>query len=142
MAHDSRSALAYNLLTDILAQEDILLSVNSGSGICEVRVEKGLPFRIREKWATIGEESGPWHIHLNMDEVTEARFIMESRNDGKHSYSIRFFDTKGHLSMRANFINMYDVNGKSVKQKVDRFDSIYRKYESNDSLKLRSYANA
>jgi hypothetical protein len=32
-------------------------------------VEKGLPFRIREKWATIGDENRPWHIHLNMDEV-------------------------------------------------------------------------
>lgn len=66
MANDYN--LGYELITDILAQENILLSVNSGSGICEARVEKGLPFRIREKWATIGDESRPWHIHLNLDE--------------------------------------------------------------------------
>ena len=52
------------LFAEILAQDNILLSVNSGNGICEARVEKGLSFRIREKWATIGDESRPWHIHL------------------------------------------------------------------------------
>ena len=31
--------LAYQLITDILSQKDILLSVNSGSGICEAKVE-------------------------------------------------------------------------------------------------------
>jgi putative heme iron utilization protein len=132
----NHSNLAYELITDILAQENILLSVNSGSGICEARVEKGLPFRIREKWATIGDESKPWHIHLNMDEVREARFVKEARTDGKYSYSIRFFDSKGNLSMRANFIKMHDVNGNLIKDKIDRFEEIYKKYGSNDSLML------
>ena len=41
MSHD----LGYQLISDILSQQDILLSVNSGSGsIAEARVEKGLPF--------------------------------------------------------------------------------------------------
>lgn len=132
----NHSNLAYELITDILAQDNILLSVNSGSGICEARVEKGLPFRIREKWATIGEENRPWHIHLNMDEVREARFVREARTDGKYSYSIRFFDSKGNLSMRANFIKMHDVNGNLIKDKIDRFEEIYKKYGSNDSLML------
>jgi hypothetical protein len=43
------------------------LSVNSGSDIPEARVEKGLLFRIRGKWATIEDENRPWHIHLNLD---------------------------------------------------------------------------
>jgi len=39
-----RYDLAYQLISDILYQQDILLSVNSGSGsIAETRVEKGLP---------------------------------------------------------------------------------------------------
>ena len=96
------------LFAEILAQENILLSVNSGNGICEARVEEGLTFRIREKWATIGDESRPWHIHLNMEEVKEARFVKEARSDGRQSYSIRFFDSNGNLAMRANFIGMYD----------------------------------
>ena len=54
------------------------LSVNSGSSIAEARVEKGLPFRIREKWATIGDENRPWHIHLNMKEVVQVRFVKDN----------------------------------------------------------------
>jgi hypothetical protein len=120
MAQDTPYDLAYQLISDILSQQDIILSVNSGSGsISEARVEKGLPFRIKEKWATIGDDNRPWHIHLNMDEVVEARFIKESRlPDGRKSYSIRFFDSKEGLSMRANFTKLYDGNGYVVKKKL------------------------
>jgi len=131
--------IAYQLISDILSQQDIILSVNSGSGsIAEARVEKGLPFRIKEKWATIGDDNKPWHIHLNMDEVVEARFIKEPRSDGKQSYSIRFFDSKGNLSMRANFTKMYDSNGDLVNEKVAKFDEMYSKHGSKELLSLRS----
>jgi putative heme iron utilization protein len=137
MGQDTPYDIAYQLISDILSQQDILLSVNSGSGISEARVEKGLPFRIREKWATIGDENRPWHIHLNMDEVVQARFAKEPRSDGRHSYSIRFFDPKGNLSMRANFTKMYDSNGNLVKEKVAKFDEMYTKYGSKELLSLR-----
>lgn len=125
------------LFAVILAQENILLSVNSGNGICEARVEEGLTFRIREKWATIGDESRPWHIHLNMEKVKEARFVKEARSDGRQSYSIRFFDSKGNLAMRANFIGMYDSDGNLIKEKIDRYDEIHRKFGGKDSLLLK-----
>jgi putative heme iron utilization protein len=137
MGHDTPYDIAYQLISDILSQQDILLSVNSGSGISEARVEKGLPFRIREKWATIGDEDRPWHIHLNMDEVVQARFVKEARSDGRQSYSIRFFDPKGNLSMRANFTKIYDSNGNLVKEKVAKFDEMYTKYGSKEMLALR-----
>ncbi|MDQ4055831.1 MAG: hypothetical protein M3156_00265 [Thermoproteota archaeon] len=128
--------LAYQLITDILSQKDILLSVNSGSGICEAKVEEGLSFRIKEQWATIGDEDRPWHIHLNMDEVIEAKFVKEPRSDGKQSYSIRFFNSKGNLVMRANFTKMYDSSGNPLKEKVAKFDEISSKYGSKESISL------
>jgi hypothetical protein len=139
MDHDTKYDLAYQLISDILSQQDILLSVNSGSGsIAETRVEEGLPFRIKDKWATIGDENRPWHIHLNMDEVVEARFIKEPRSsDGRQSYSIRFFDSKGGLSMRANFTKLYDSSGNAMKEKVAKFDEIYTKYGSKELLSVR-----
>ena len=137
MGQDTPNDIAYQLISDILSQQDILLSVNSGSGISEARVEKGLPFRIREKWATIGDEDRPWHIHLNMDEVVQARFVKEARSDGRQSYSIRFFDPKGNLSMRANFTKMYDSNGNLLKEKVAKFDEMYTKYGSKELLSLK-----
>jgi putative heme iron utilization protein len=138
MEQDTPYDFAYQLISDILSQQDILLSVNSGSGsIAEARVEKGLPFRIRGKWATIGDENRPWHIHLNMDEVVEARFVKEPRSDGRQSYSIRFFDSKGNLSMRANFTKMYDSSGNLVKEKIAKFDEMYTKYGNKELLSLR-----
>jgi putative heme iron utilization protein len=128
--------LAYQLITDILSQKDIILSVNSGSGICEAKVEEGLSFRIKEKWATIGDEDRPWHIHLNMDEVIEAKFVKEPRSDGRQSYSIRFFNSKGILAMRANFTKMYDSSGNLLKEKVAKFDEISSKYGSKESISL------
>jgi len=136
MGSDTSYDLAYQLISDILSQQDILLSVNSGSSIAEARVEKALPFRIREKWATIGDENRPWHIHLNMKEIVQARFVKEPRSDGSQSYSIRFFDSYGNLSMRANFTKMYDSNGNLVKEKAAKFDEIYTKYGSKESLSL------
>ncbi|MGB8134782.1 MAG: ChuX/HutX family heme-like substrate-binding protein [Nitrososphaeraceae archaeon] len=136
MGSDTSYDLAYQLISDILSQQDILLSVNSGSSIAEARVEKALPFRIREKWATIGDENRPWHIHLNMKEVVQARFVKEPRSDGRQSYSIRFFDLNGNLSMRANFTKMYDSSGNLVKEKAAKFDEIYTKYGSKESLSL------
>jgi putative heme iron utilization protein len=136
MNNKSNYTLARDLFSEILAQKNILLSVSSGSGICEVRIEKGLPFRIREKWATIGDESRPWHIHLNMEEVKEARFVKETRSDGRESYSIRFIDSKGILAMRANFVGLYDSNGNLKKEMVDKFDEIHRKYGGKDFLLL------
>lgn len=136
MGSDISYDLAYQLISDILSQQDILLSVNSGSSIAEARVEKALPFRIREKWATIGDENRPWHIHLNMKEVVQVRFVKEPRSDGRQSYSIRFFDSNSNLSMRANFTKMYDSNGNLVKEKAAKFDEIYTKYGSKESLSL------
>jgi putative heme iron utilization protein len=137
MNNEMNNSPAIELFTEILAQEKILLSVNSGSGICEARIEKGLPFRIREKWATIGDESKPWDIHLNMEEVKEARFVKETRNDGKQSYSIRFFDSKGNLAMRANFIGLYDSSGNLMKDRIDKYNEIHRKFGNRDSILLK-----
>jgi putative heme iron utilization protein len=137
MNNEMNISLAVDLFAEILSQENILLSVNSGNGICEARVEKGLPFRIREKWATIGDESRPWHIHLNMEEIKEARFVKEARSDGRQSYSIRFFDSRGNLAMRANFIGLYSSNGNLIKDKTDRYDEIHRKFGSKDLLLLK-----
>jgi len=128
--------LFYNLISDILKTDDVLLSINSGGGICETRVEKGIPFKIKDRWATIGDDRGPWHIHLNVEKVKEAKFIQEPRADGKNSYSIRFFDSEGNLSMRANFTKMYDNSGNAIKEKAEKYDEIFRKHGSKESLTL------
>lgn len=137
MEDNTKYDVAVELISDILSQQDVSLSVNSGSGIAELKIETGLPFRIKDKWATIGDDDRPWHLHLNMDEVVDARFVKETRSDGRQSYSIRFFDSIGHLAMRVNFIKLYDNNGNLIMEKAAKFDEIYAKYGEKEMLSLR-----
>ena len=128
--------MAEKLISDILSQDDVILSINSGSGICEAKIEKNLPLRIREQWATIGCDDRSWHIHLNLEEVTEARFVTETRTNGLISYSIRFIDSKGNLAMRANFVKMYDKQGKIIQDRVAKYDEIFKKYGEEEIICL------
>ena len=120
--------LIYELVSDILDIDDIMLSVNSGSGICEVRIERGLPVRIKDKWMTIGNEDKSWHIHLNLDNVKTAKFVTEIREGGMNGYSVRFFDSNGNIAIRANFVKMYDDNGNLSAAKFDRYNQLFTKY--------------
>jgi Haem utilisation ChuX/HutX len=126
--------LIKELVSDILSVDDIMFSVNSGSGICEVRNERGLPVRINDKWMTIGDEDKSWHIHLNLQNVTTAKFVKENRQSGISGYSIRFFDSNGNIAMRANFVKMYDDNGNLVSAKSRRYDELFIKYGKKEIL--------
>ena len=126
--------LINELVSDILDIEDIMLSVNSGSGICEIRIERGLPVRIKDKWMTIGNEDKSWHIHLNLDNVKTAKFVSEVRESGISGYSVRFFDSNGNIAMRANFVNMYDNNGNLSSAKFDRYEKLFAKYGKKEII--------
>jgi hypothetical protein len=126
--------LINELVSDILDIDDIMLSVNSGSGICEVRIEQGLPVRIKDKWMTIGNEEKSWHIHLNLDNVKTAKFVTEIRESGMNGYSVRFFDSNSNVAMRANFVKMYDDNGNLRSAKFDRYDKLVTKYGKNQII--------
>ena len=130
MSHD----LIKQLVSDILSLDDIMFSVNSGNGICEVKSERGLPVRISEKWMTIGNEAKSWHIHLNLENVNTAKFVKESRQGGMNGYSIRFFDSNGNIAMRANFVKMYDENGNLLSSKSNRYDEIFIKYGKKEII--------
>jgi len=128
--------MAERLINDILSQENIILSVNSGSGICEVRIEDKLPLRIRNQWATIGYEDRSWHIHLNLDQIRMAKFVKEIRTNGMSSYSIRFFDSEEKLAMRANFTKMYDERGNLIQGNVAKYEDMFKKYGNKDKISL------
>ena len=66
-----------DLLNDILKEENVLVSINVGGAIIEMRVNKDLQYRTRENWITIGDNDGPCHMHINKNEVKEIRFVRE-----------------------------------------------------------------
>ena len=120
------------LVSDILKIENIMFSISSGSGICEVKCEKDLPVRVSDKWLTIGNEVKPWHIHLNLENVTMAKFVIEERQSGMNGYSIRFYDSQGNIIMRANFVNMYDDDHILIPKKYDKYNELFIKYGNTE----------
>jgi putative heme iron utilization protein len=127
-----------DILNDILSQDNVMLSIKSTGAVCEVNTEMNLPLRISDQYATIGDETRPWHIHVNLFETREARFVIENKTNGKNSYSIRFFDPKGNLVLRANFVRMYDSSNALVQERLLAYERIFAKYGKKQNLVLRA----
>jgi len=115
-----------------------MLSVKSSGAVCEVNTEMNLPFHISDQYATIGDETRPWHIHVNLRETKEARFVIENKTNGRNSYSIRFFDLTGNLVLRANFVRMYDSSNILIQERLLAYERIFAKYGKQQNLVLRA----
>jgi putative heme iron utilization protein len=128
------------VMNDILSQDNVMLSVKSTGAVCEVNTEMNLPLRVSDQYATIGDETRPWHIHVNLIETKEARFVIENKTNGRNSYSIRFFDSKGNLVLRANFVRMYDngSNNTLIQERLLAYEKIFVKYGKKQNLVLRA----
>ena len=125
-----------SMIKDVLLLDNMMVSVKSENAIAEVKIEKNTPFRIREQWATIGDEKGPWHMHVNIQETKEARFIVENKDNGRKSYSIRFFNSKNALVLRVNFMKMHDEKNETIEENLSRYKNLFLKYGEKDSLFL------
>jgi putative heme iron utilization protein len=136
---DKNSDITFeDIINDILPHDNVMLSVRSSGAVCEVNAEKNLLLRVREQYATIGDESRPWHIHVNLNNTKEARFVIENKSDDRKSYSIRFFDLEGNLVLRANFIKMYDSSNALIREKYLAYEQIFSKYGKKQSLFLKT----
>jgi putative heme iron utilization protein len=127
-----------DIINDILSQENVMLSVKSAGAVCEVNTEMNLPLRVSDQYATIGDETRPWHIHVNLCETKEASFVIENNTSGRNSYSIRFFDSKGNLVLRANFVRMYDSSNRLIQERLLAYERIFSKYGKKQNLVLRA----
>ncbi len=62
-----------------------MLSVKNCGTVCEVNTEMNLPLRISGQYATVGDETRPWHMHVNLRGTPEARFVIENKTDDRNS---------------------------------------------------------
>lgn len=127
-----------DIISHIVSQDNVMLSVKSSGAVCEVNTEKNLPLRITDQYATIGGEIRPWHIHVKLLETKEARFVLENSTNGRNSYRIRFFDSKGNLVLRANFVRMYDRSNTLIQQRRLAYEKIFAKYGKKQNVLLRA----
>lgn len=124
------------LIKDILMLNDIMISIRSAGGVAELRLDKDTPFRIKYQWATIGDEKGQWHLHINIYDIKVAKFIVEDKEDGRKSYSIRFFNSNNDLILRVNFLKMYTPEKTIIPENISRYKKLFSKYGENQSLTL------
>ena len=134
----ANNATFESIINDALLLDNTMISVKSDGAVAEVKLEKGLPFRIREQWATLGDENGSWHLHINIEETKKAKFITETMANGRNSYSIRFFNSKDVLVFRINFMKMYNKNNELLKENLSRFEELFTKYGRKDILYLKN----
>lgn len=125
-------------VNDIFLLDDIMLSIKSDGAIAEVRLEKKTPFRIREQWATIGDEKGSWHVHVNIHEAKVAKFVIESSENGRRRYSIRVFNSGNRLILRANFMRMYTAENEIIEESLARYENLFAKYGKKETIMLQS----
>lgn len=126
-----------DLLNDILKEENVLVSINVGGAIIEMRVNKDLQYRTRENWITIGDNDGPCHMHINKNEVKEIRFV-RGKKETKTSYSIRLMNAKDERLIAVFFTRMQDENGNPVKERIERYEYIFKKYGSKEVIPLHN----
>lgn len=123
------------LLSDIIKQENVLMTVNAGGAVIEMRANPDLPFKVSNNWITIGDNDGPCHMHINKDEVREVRFVKEQK-ENRISYSIRLMNGKGERLLGIFFTKIQDENGNMIKERVEKYENIFKKYGSKEVIPL------
>jgi len=120
--------MLFELLSDIIKVDDVLLITKNIGATCEIR-SNSLTIRQKEKWITLGDNDGPAHMHINSEMIQFAEFIQEQRSD-KISFSIRFFDENNERIVAAFFTKMYDESKNLISERKDFYDSLHEKYSS------------
>ena len=120
--------MLFELLSDIIKVNDVLLITKNIGATCEIR-SNSLTIRQKEKWITIGDNDGPAHMHINSEMIKSAEFVKEQRPD-RISFSIRFFDINNERLVAAFFTKMYDESKNLVIEREKLYNSLNQKYSS------------
>ena len=120
------SELVGVLLHQLVNLSDICLVVGSNEAVCEAFVDpETMDFRLDGNFATL--ENGPWHIHMDMDQVHKITFEVKPDTDHNRdqlSYSVRFFDAGDRFLLRAFFMDMYGDDGVLRPERQQAYDAL------------------
>ena len=120
--------MLFDLLSDIVANDDVLLIVKNNSATSETR-SNSLSIRQKEKWITIGDNDGPAHMHVNSEKIKSAEFIQEVKPE-RTSFSVQFFDENGERVLAAFFTKMYDESKELIPARKNAYDTLNQKFSS------------
>ena len=120
--------LLFEILSDLVKIEDILLIVKNNSATSEIK-SNSLNIKQRDDWITIGNNDDPAHIHINYKMIKKIEFIQEEKPD-RVSFSVRFFDGNGERVLAAFFTKMYDEQKNLNFDRKKVYDDLCQKYGS------------
>lgn len=120
--------MLFELLSDIVKIDDVLLITKNNGATCEIR-SNSLSIRQKEKWITIGDNDGPAHMHINSEMIKSAEFVKEQKPD-RLSFSVRFFDIDNQRLVAAFFTKMYDESKNLISERESLYNSLNEKYSS------------
>ena len=118
--------LLFEILSDLVKIDDILLIVKNTSATSEIK-SNSLNIKQRENWVTIGDNDDPAHMHINSEMIKTIKFVQEERPE-RVSFSVRFFDGNDERVLAAFFTKMYDdkKNLNFTRKKI--YDDLRLKY--------------
>ncbi len=114
------------LFSELLKIDDLLFVVKNHGATSEIR-SNSLGVRQKEKWITIGENTGPGHMHINTDLVKYAQFIIEDKPE-RTSFSVRFFDESDERILGVFFTKMYDEKMNLNLDRKKLYDDLIKRY--------------
>jgi len=120
--------LLFDILSDLLEIDDILLIIKNNAAVSEIR-SNSLHIKQKEKWITLGDNYGPAHMHINSELIRIAEFIEEERPD-RTSFSIQFFDQNEERILGAFFTKMYDQSNNLNFERKKIYEKLRNKYGS------------
>lgn len=127
--------LITKLLRDALSFDKSVFTISNGPSVCEAKSDKNYPITVNEQWVTIGNEKKPWHIHLDLTTISEAKFIEEPGCVGQ-SYSLRLFDSDGTCIARIYFSDSNDKDGKILVKREAKYRKMISQYNDTTHIKL------
>ncbi len=116
------------LLSDLLKIDNILFIIKNNGATSEIR-SNSLSIRQKDKWITIGDNTGPAHMHVNSELIKRAEFVEEEKPE-KISFSVRFFNESGERILAAFFTKMYDDSKQLVAERKKLYDQLNQKFTS------------
>jgi len=118
--------LPFDILSDLLKIDDILLIIKNNAAVSEIR-SNSLHIKQKEKWITIGDNDGPAHMHINSEMIRFAEFIEEKKPD-RTSFSVQFFDQNGERILGAFFTKMYDHSNNLNFERKKIYENLCKNY--------------
>ncbi len=122
------------IFDDLLKIDDILIVVKNQGAVSEIK-SGFLSIRQKDNWITIGDDKGPCHMHINADQISKARFVIEDKTE-RTSYSVMFFDKNDERVLAIFFTKMYDENKNLNQKRKSLFDNLFKKYGSKETISV------